>query len=105
MADGYSDLPLFQSREAALSALEIAREGYIAVARRTADRIIAEKGSCTIDDVRRELPPPDTVDPRVMGAVFNSKRYRKVGYTQSQACGREAHHTRPIAVFARGAAQ
>lgn len=94
-----SDLPLFQSREAALDALECAREGYVVAARKVADRIIHAKGNVTIDDIRRELPPPDGVDPRVLGAIFNAKRYRLLTYVQGQSCGRSNYHTRKIGVF------
>lgn len=98
----YGDLPLFQTREEALDALQVARLGYVEAARNVALRLLQAQPTICIDDVRAVLPPPDNVDPRVMGAVFNSKLFRKVGYTQGQACGREAYHTRPVALFARG---
>ena len=104
MADSYHDLPLFQSRDEALDALCIAREGYVAVARRKALELLETRPVVCIDDIRRILPPPDNVDPRVMGAVFRRPYFRKVGYTQSQACGREAPHQRPVALFVRGEA-
>lgn len=104
MADDLSSLPLFQTREEALDALELAREGYVAAARKVALRLLETRQTVCIDDVRKVLPPPDNVDPRVMGAVFNSKLFRKVGYRSGSAVNRENYHTRPIAVFTRGSA-
>jgi len=50
----------------------------------------------TTDDIHNACPIPDGIDPRVMGAVFASKDWLKVGYTQSK---RKVCHNRPIAIF------
>ena len=53
----------------------------------------------TIDDIREVCPPPESMDPRVMGAVFAG--WQKVGYTNSR---RRECHGRPIAQFIPGEA-
>jgi hypothetical protein len=46
--------------------------------------------------VRAACPPPSAVDPRVMGAIFNTPEWQKVGYCNSK---RRACHKRPISIF------
>jgi hypothetical protein len=70
--------------------------GWIARARAAARNIAAGKGEITIDDVRAVCPPPDGVDPRIMGAVFQKDRFVRVGFAVSE---RRACHGRMIGVF------
>ena len=99
-----SDLPLFQSREEALDALELSREGYVAAARKVALRLLETHGAVTTDDIRAVLPPPSDMDPRVMGAILRPPMFRRIGYRTGQPVGRENYHVRPVAVFALGGA-
>ncbi len=90
---------IFETKEAALEALEIARKEYLVRARRAAKTYAIYLGPprlVTVDDVRKECPPPPNVDPRVMGAIFNTPDWETVGYIRS---ARKACHTRPIAQF------
>lgn len=86
-----------QSRDQALTGLEEARMEYLAHARSVAESYARMgDGTCTVDDVRRVLPPPEGMDPRVMGAVFTRKDWELVGYKSSH---RRECHGRPIARF------
>lgn len=83
-------------RDRNLDLFEVAQPDYLTRARTLATQLCLRNGSCTIDDVRERLPPPPNVDPRVMGAVFTSKLFVKLGYVNS---GRRECHARPIAKF------
>lgn len=99
-------LDLFDARnyrDAALDLLEDTRESYVERAREAAIALASDGRDITIDDVREVCPPPDDVDPRVMGTVLRAPLFVKVGYATSS---RKTCHARPIAVFRlRGAAQ
>lgn len=64
-------------------------------------RVVAEKlgssGSLVdVNMVRDVVPPPEDIDPRIMGAIFRTKQWKKIGYVNS---GRATCHNRPIAQF------
>jgi hypothetical protein len=87
----------FKTREEALGALEIARADYLAKARNVAKEIaVSGDGTCTVNQVRAVLPPPDVIDGRVMGAIFNKSDWQNMGYVSSD---RGICHKRPIALF------
>jgi len=85
-------------RQNALTLLEATRADFLARARSVADQLSLTKKRLTIDDIRDICPPPDNIDPRVMGAVFNTGDWTSVGYKRSR---RKTCHQRPIAVFER----
>ena len=68
------------SKEDALEALERARAEYLIQARACAYRLAKLKKVITINDVREVCPPPSEVDPRVMGAVFNTEDWEPIGF-------------------------
>ena len=75
------------------------RATYLSAARKAAMKIAAGSidGTVTIDDVRDVCPPPNNIDPRVMGAVFMEKGvWQKLGWENSV---RPACHHRPIQRF------
>jgi hypothetical protein len=67
-----------------LPRLEAKRADWLAEARAVAN------------DVRRLCPLPPSIDPRVMGAVFNKSEWVCVGYKRSS---RSTCHNRPIGTF------
>lgn len=70
---------------------------WIDRARETALRLVRKYGVVTIDDVRDHCPPPEGIDPRVMGAVFKPKRmWECVDYRKSW---RRENHSRPIGIW------
>ena len=87
-----------EAKEDALDLLERTRKEYIAQARDTALAIARFKpGPITVNDVRKLCPPPDEIDPRVLGAVFRTGKnsmWKPVGYVRS-----ERAHARPIMQF------
>lgn len=88
----------FSTRDEALDALERARAEYVDHARTIAARICAVGDCITVDDIRALAPPPDGVDPRVMGAVLRAPQWQRVGYVNSR---RLVCHKRPVAQFRR----
>jgi hypothetical protein len=92
-----NNLNKFDTKEDAMQAFEVTRKAYLDLARAAAIRIAKEgNGTCTVIDVRSAVPPPDHVDGRVMGAVFNTKQWKNIGYEKSP---RRTSHNRPIARF------
>jgi hypothetical protein len=86
-------LPLFEEH----------RADWLAEARATAVSLAIQRGTVTIDDVRDHCPPPDDVDPRVMGAVFRTSDFESTGRHVRSV--RRTCHNRPVMVFKlRGAA-
>ena len=75
---------------------------FLSEARSIARLLALKNGSVTVDDVRNICPPPNGVDPRVMGAVLKSKDFICVGHRKS---GRGECHHRPIGVFKLAGAQ
>ena len=93
-------MPKHTSKESALEAFEESSADYLARARRYALTLIRHRDSITVDDVRKKFPPPSSVDPRVMGAIFNTSDWVAVGFVNSN---RRACHKRPVRQFARAA--
>lgn len=69
---------------------------WLARARAHARRIAQKNGYVTIDEVREFCPPPDGVDPRVMGAVMQAREFEMVKLVESR---RKACHGRHIGLF------
>lgn len=79
-----------------LRQLELARSDYLDQAREAAFKLLRNKDYITVDDVRKECPPPETIDGRVMGAIFTKKYFESVGFSRSVRA--DCHH-RPIQRF------
>lgn len=79
-----------------LPKLEAAHTGWLENARLYAALLGMNGLEVTIDDVRDGCPPPENIDPRVMGAVFTRKHWVLIRRTRSK---RRACHNRPIGVF------
>jgi hypothetical protein len=69
---------------------------WLTGARDTARRIARQNGTVTIDEVREFCPPPDGVDPRVMGAVMQPREFELVKLVESR---RKVCHGRYIGQF------
>lgn len=72
------------------------RARWLSMARDVAVLIAKKNGRVTSDDVRKALPVPEGVDPRILGAVFRFGKWEKIGYTATSM--RQAH-ARPISVW------
>lgn len=88
-------LSMFSFEETALPLFEEHRADWLARARAVARQLGAHR-DITIDDVRRVCPPPSSVDPRVMGAVFKTSEWRLLDHVSSL---RGACHHRPVGLF------
>lgn len=82
-----------ESKEEALDVLEQARSEYLIEARSVAHKLAKERVIITIDDVRSACPPPADINPKVMGAVFNTRDWQTAGFC---ATARKEAHGRPI---------
>ena len=87
-----------QRGQLVLGELEQARKAYLIEARATADRLVQRRKIkvLTVDEVRLHCPPPDGIDPRVMGAIFNTKDWEVCGFVNSKR-----GHGRAIRQFRR----
>lgn len=79
-----------------LPLFEATRADWLETARLVAEELGRDGREVTVDDVRAIVPPPDEVDPRVMGSIFKSKRWECVGYRRSK---RPECHNRPVGIF------
>jgi len=84
------------TKQMVMDLFEVTRAEYLEKARIWADRIARHNGTVTIDEVREYCPPPEDVDPRLMGAVLSTKEFRCIGYRKST---RSKCHHRPIGIF------
>lgn len=84
------------TKQTALNLFEITRKEFLESCRWIARKIAKAKGNVTIDDVRNEVKIPLNIDARVLGAVFNTPDFEKVGYTSTKI---KSSHGRPISVF------
>lgn len=85
----------FPTASEAHQAMEDAHTEWMHLARAEAHRL-AQRGPVTVDDVRKLCPPPETADPRIMGAIFRGREWVATGYRKST---RRTCHKRPIAIF------
>ena len=84
-----------EGRDTALARLE-ARIDYLKRARNAAALLYKRlRRPISVDDVRAVVPPPEDIDPRVMGAIFHRNWWTPVGVTM---VGKHAH-ARSIRTF------
>jgi hypothetical protein len=81
-----SQLALFEQRDADF--LQQCRALAVAVCRR--------QGTVSINDIRAELRLPAEIHPSVLGAVFRSKKFTAVGFTEAT---HKAAHARVVRVY------
>ena len=84
------------SKDEAIDLLEKYRREFLYLARGIARRLAADGRAITVDDVRKVCPPPDNIDPRVMGAVFRQADWEPTGFVNS---ARKTCHKRPVRLF------
>lgn len=79
-----------------LPLFEVNRADWLQQAREVARNLGERCGEVTIDDVRRLCPPPESIDPRVMGGVFKKSEWKLIRHQPST---RATCHHRLVAVF------
>lgn len=73
------------TRDAALALHESSKAAYLAEARGWAHRLYRDGvRPISTEDIRKVCPPPDGMEPRVMGSVFVRKDWAVVGTTQAK---------------------
>lgn len=85
-----------QRKDAALDLFEERHDLWLANARDMAAQLAREHGKVTSDDIWLALPPPRTVHPSVMGALFRDKRFELCAFTLSK---RPRANARRIGVY------
>lgn len=77
-------------RDKALNGLEDKYPDFLARARHVATTIAERQGEVTADDVREFLPIPANVHHSVMGSVFRSPQWKRIGWRRSSQPQRKA---------------
>ena len=86
-----------QARNIQLDIFEQREPEFLADCRNLAVQICRQHGEVSINDIRKHISVPSGVHPSVLGAVFRTKQFRKVGLCE--ASHPEAH-ARIIRVYA-----
>lgn len=81
-----AQLNLFQARDAV----------FLTRCRALAEEIARQQGTVSINDIRAMVKIPAHMHPSVLGAVFKSKKFKAVGYTEAT---HPQAHARVIRVY------
>ncbi len=81
-----SQIDLFQSRDAE----------FLARCRALAVEVARRQGTVSINDIRAGIELPAEMHPSVLGAVFKTKAFRAIGYTEAT---HPQAHARVIRVY------
>jgi hypothetical protein len=68
-----AQLDLFQARDTV----------FLARCRALAVEICRQQGTVCINDIRAQITLPAEMHPSVLGAVFRSKQFKAIGYTEA----------------------
>jgi hypothetical protein len=86
-----------EARDIVMLEHERVKAGYLYAARAIAKRICENVGEVTINDIRDQLPPPASMHPSVLGAVFRNKQFKHTGrYVTAKHV---ASHARRVGVY------
>jgi len=86
-----------QIRDAQLDFFEMRDSDFLEHCRSLAMQIAKRKGEVSINDIRAHIQVPSGTHPSVLGAVFRTKAFKKIGLCE--ASHKEAH-ARVIRVYA-----
>lgn len=87
----------FPTKEAAHDHFEVVQAEWLEQARKMAIGIAKLRGKVDIEDVRRACPLPSGCHPNVMGAVFKTGDFLRIGYKMAT---RPSAHQRVIGEYA-----
>ena len=65
-------------------------DDWLAKAKHVAEQLAAQNGEVTSDDVLRKCPRPESVNPNTTGNIFKGKKWKCVGFTNSEKISRHA---------------
>lgn len=83
-------------RDAQLGLFEIRDYEFLQSCRAAAVAIAKARGQVSINEVREAITLPANVNPSVLGAVFKTKEFKPVGYTEAT---HKAAHARVVRVY------
>jgi len=83
-------------RDAQLTIFEHRDTEFLCRCRALAVEIARQQGTVCINDIRAQLRLPSEMHPSVLGAVFKSKKFTPVGYTEAT---HKAAHARVVRVY------
>jgi hypothetical protein len=83
-------------RDAQLSLFEHRDTEFLERCRALAVEIARQQGTVCINDIRAQLRLPAETHPSVLGAVFRSKKFTAVGFTEAT---HKAAHARVVRVY------
>ena len=83
-------------RDAQLSLFEHRDTDFLCHCRALAVEIARTQGTVCINDIRAQLRLPAELHPSVLGAVFRSKKFTAVGFTEAT---HKAAHARVVRVY------
>jgi hypothetical protein len=84
-------------KDMALLLHESGKSDYIIKARQAAVKVAKKKGFVSINEVRRDCPPPDKYHPSVMGAILRGSVFEHTG--QYIKAAHPASHARIVGVY------
>jgi hypothetical protein len=87
-----------EAKKNALASFEIRAADWLALARHTAREICRSQGTVSSDDVLAEIGMPEGFHHNVVGAIFNSREFVRVGFRRTR---RPQGHARMIGVWSR----
>jgi hypothetical protein len=85
-----------QLRDEGIKRVSAGFEDWLARARFLAAMIANREGEVTSDDVWKHCPLPPMAHVNLMGAVFRDRRFKAIGWRQSQ---RPSAHGRAIRIY------
>jgi hypothetical protein len=83
-------------RDAQLTLFEHRDTQFLCHCRQLAVEIARAQGTVCINDIRTQLHIPAEIHPSVLGAVFRSKKFTAVGFTEAK---HKAAHARVVRVY------
>jgi hypothetical protein len=83
-------------RDTQLAFFEMRDADFLEHCRTIAADIARQRGQVSINEVRKAINIPEGVHPSVLGAVFKSKKFIAIGYTEAT---HKAAHARVVRVY------
>jgi hypothetical protein len=83
-------------RDNQLALFEARDSEFLSRCRTLAVAICEKQGSVSINDIRSQISIPDGMHPSVLGAVFRTKQFQAVGFTEASHA---QAHARVIRVY------
>lgn len=83
-------------RDLNLDLFELRDAEFLTECRSLAKRVAMERGQVSINDVRERIELPVNMNPSVFGAVFKTREFKPVGYTEAK---HKSAHARAVRVY------